>query len=45
MKNIVITALVVSQLFTAALLYAFTSGEIERVKTNYIDAMQVARSK
>lgn len=36
MKNITITALLVSNLFTGTMLYAFACGQIERHQNDYL---------
>ncbi|MFN9301356.1 MAG: hypothetical protein ACK6DA_01165 [Candidatus Kapaibacterium sp.] len=39
MKNIFITALVVSNVFTGVILYCFTTGQVARSEVDYISAI------
>jgi hypothetical protein len=42
MKNIILTASIVSNMFLAVLLYAFTSGHIEKPQTDYLTEISAA---
>lgn len=39
MKNIIITALLVSNIFTGTILYCFTTGQVARGEVDYVSAI------